>query len=102
MAEPIGSSPVSKIAEQARGATDRVAEKATDAITSARDAVHDSVDAVADRADAATRWASERVDAVKKGPNDLLNGGADYIRARPYAAVGAAFALGYLVARLRS
>ena len=102
MVESVRRSPVSKIAEQARAATDHVAEKATEAITSARDAVHDSVDAVADRADAATRWASERVDAVKQGPNDLVNAGAEYIRARPYAAVGAAFALGYLVARLRS
>jgi ElaB/YqjD/DUF883 family membrane-anchored ribosome-binding protein len=45
--------------------------------------------------------ASERVDAVKQGPNDLLNAGAEYIRARPYAAVGVAL-VGYLVGRLRS
>jgi len=101
MVEPIGSSPVSKIAEKARGATDRVAEKATDAIASARDSVRNSLDSVADRADAATRWASERVDAVKQGPNDLLNAGAEYIRARPYTAVGVALALGYLMGRFR-
>src|ERR1043166_5835301 len=101
MVEPIGSSPVSKIAEQARGATDRVAEKATDAIALARDSVRNSLDSVADRADAATRWASERVDAVKQGPNDLLNAAAEYIRARPYTAVALALALGYLMGRFR-
>ena len=102
MVEPESSSPVSKMADQARAATDHMAERATDAITSARDSVQSSVDSVAERADAATRWASERIDAVKKGPNDLLNAGAEYIRARPYAAVGMALALGYVVGRLRS
>ena len=102
MVEPVRNSTIAKVADQARAATDHVAEKATDAITSARDSVRDSVDSVAERADAASRWASERVDAVKKGPNDLLDAGAQYIRARPYAAVGFALGFGYLVGRLRS
>ena len=102
MVDPVSSSTIAKMADQARAATDHVAEKATDAITSARDSVRDSVDSVAERADAATRWASERVGAVKKGPDHLLNAGAEYIRARPYAAVGLALAFGYLVGRLRS
>jgi ElaB/YqjD/DUF883 family membrane-anchored ribosome-binding protein len=102
MDEPVSNSTITKVADQARAATDRVAEKATGAITSARDSVRDSVESVAERAEAASRWASQRVDAVKKGPNDLLDAGADYIRARPYAAVGLALALGYLVGRLRS
>jgi ElaB/YqjD/DUF883 family membrane-anchored ribosome-binding protein len=102
MDEPVSNSTITKVADQARAATDHVAEKATGAITSARDSVRDSVDSVAERAEAASRWASQRVDAVKKGPNDLLDAGADYIRARPYAAVGLALALGYLVGRLRS
>ena len=102
MDEPVSNPTITKVAEQARAATDRVAEKAAGAITSARDSVRDSVDSVAERAEAASRWASQRVDAVKKGPNDLLDAGAEYIRARPYAAVGLALALGYLVGRLRS
>jgi ElaB/YqjD/DUF883 family membrane-anchored ribosome-binding protein len=102
MVEPVRNPAIAKMADQARAATDHVAEKATDAITSARDSVRDSVDSVAGRADAATRWASERVVAVKQGPNDLLNAGAEYIRARPYAVVGFALAFGYLVGRLRS
>jgi len=102
MVDPESSPSVSRMADQARAATDHVAERATDAITSARDAVRDSVDSVAERADAATRWASERLDAVKKGPNDLRNAGAELIRARPYAAVGMTLALDYLVGRRRS
>jgi hypothetical protein len=39
MVEPESGSSVSKIADQARAATDHVAERATDTITSARDAV---------------------------------------------------------------
>ena len=102
MVEPVSSSTIAKVANQARAATDHVAEKATDAITSARDSVRESVDSVAGRADAATRWASDKVEAVRKGPDDLLNAGAEYIRARPYACVGFALAFGYLVGRLRS
>ena len=102
MVEPVSDSNIAKVADQARAATDRVAEKATGAITAARDAVRDSVDSVAERADAASRRLSEGIDAVKRGPNDLLDAGAEYIRARPYAAVGFALALGYLVGRLRS
>ena len=101
MVELERNSAIAKVADQARATTDQVAAKATDAITSARDSVRDSVESVAERADAASRWVSERVDAVKKGPNDLLDAGADYIRARPYAAVGFALAMGYLVGRLR-
>jgi len=86
MDEPVSKSTVAKVADQAHAATDRVAQKAT-----ASDAVHNSLDSVAKRAD-----------AIRQGPNDLLEAGAEYIRARPYAAVGFALALGYLVGRLRS
>lgn len=102
MVEPGRNSTVAKVADQARATTDQVAERATGAITSARDSVRSSVDSVAERADAVARWTSQRVDAVKQGPNDLLQAGAEYIRARPYAAVGIALGLGYLVGRLRS
>jgi ElaB/YqjD/DUF883 family membrane-anchored ribosome-binding protein len=102
MVEPARNSTIAKVADQAHAATDHVAEKATGAITSARDSVRDSVDSVAERAEAASRWASKRVDAVKKGPNELLEAGAEYIRARPYATVGIALAFGYLVGRLRT
>lgn len=101
MVEPERNSGIAKVADQARAATDHVAEKATSAISAARDSMRGSVDSVAERADAASRWASERVDAVKRRPNELLDAGADYIRARPYAAVGFALALGYLVGRIR-
>jgi ElaB/YqjD/DUF883 family membrane-anchored ribosome-binding protein len=102
MVEPVRNPTIDKVAEQARAATDRVAAKATDAITSAKDSIRESVDSVAERADAATRWASEKVSTVKQRPTDLLEAGADYVRARPYAAVGLVFLFGYLVGRLRS
>ena len=102
MAEPVSNPTIVKVADQARAATDNVAEKATSAITSARDSVRGSVDAVAARADAVSTRVLEGIEAVKRRPNDVLDAGAEYIRAQPYAAVGCALALGYLVGRLRS
>jgi ElaB/YqjD/DUF883 family membrane-anchored ribosome-binding protein len=102
MVEPVGNPAIAKMAEQTRAAADHVAEKVTDAIASAKDSVHASVDSVAGRADAVTQWASEKVDAARQGPTDLLEAGAQYIRARPYAAVGVGIAFGYLIGRLRS
>jgi ElaB/YqjD/DUF883 family membrane-anchored ribosome-binding protein len=102
MAEPLSNPTIAKVADQARTATDNVADKASSAITAARDSVRDSVDSVAARADAVSRQVSEGIQAVKRQPNDLLDAGAEYIRARPYAAVAFALALGYLVGRLRA
>jgi ElaB/YqjD/DUF883 family membrane-anchored ribosome-binding protein len=102
MAEPVSNPTIAKVADQARAAADNAADKATSTITAARDSIRDSVDSVAARADAVSRRVSERIEAVRQGPNDLLQAGAEYIRARPYAAVGFALALGYLAGRIRS
>jgi ElaB/YqjD/DUF883 family membrane-anchored ribosome-binding protein len=61
--------------------------------------IHDTVDSVADRANTATRWTSEKIDAVKRAPMDSIAAGAEYIRARPYAAVAIALAVGYVLGR---
>jgi ElaB/YqjD/DUF883 family membrane-anchored ribosome-binding protein len=99
MAEVSRNSPVDAVAEQARAATDRIADKATGAITSVKTSIHDTVDSVADRANTATRWTSEKIDAVKRAPMDSIAAGAEYIRARPYAAVAIALAVGYVLGR---
>jgi len=100
MADISRDSPIDKAADQARMAADRVATKATDAITSAKASVHETVDTVAERANAATQWASEKVDAAKQAPVDVIAAGAEYIKARPYAAVAVALTAGYLMGRL--
>ena len=94
------NSPIDKAADQARTAADRVAAKATDAIASARASVHGTVDTVAERANAATQWASDKMDAAKQAPIDVVEAGAEYIKARPYAAVAVALAVGYVMGRL--
>jgi len=99
VADTPSNSPIDKAADQARTAADRVADKATDAITSARVSVHETVNAVAERASAATQWASDKVIAAKEAPNDVIEAGAEYIKARPYAAVAVALAIGYLIGR---
>jgi ElaB/YqjD/DUF883 family membrane-anchored ribosome-binding protein len=100
MAENPGSSPVDAMAEQARTATDRIASKATDAITAVKTSVHDTVNSAADRANTATQWTSERIDAVRRAPADALETGAEYIRANPYTAVAIALGVGYVIGRV--
>lgn len=101
MVEKSGNPAIDSVAEQARSAVDRVADRATGAVKTAKASIHEKVDTVADRANAASQWASDKVDAAKQAPTDLLDAGAEYIRARPYAAVGAALAIGYLIGKLR-
>ena len=96
-----GNPAIDNVAEQARSAVDRVADRATGAVNTVKASIHDTVNTVADRASAASQWASESVDSAKRAPTDLLDAGAEYIRARPYAAVGAALAVGYLIGKLR-
>ena len=100
MAETPRNSPVDVVADQARAATDRIADKATDAITSVKDSIHNTVDSVADRATTATRWTSDEIDTVKRAPIDSIAAGAEYIKARPYAAVAIAVAVGYVLGRV--
>jgi ElaB/YqjD/DUF883 family membrane-anchored ribosome-binding protein len=100
MAEVDRNSPVDVIAQQARTTTDRIAGKATDAITSVKTSIHDTVDSVADSATTATRWTSDKIDAVKRAPIDSIAAGAEYIKARPYAAVAIAVAIGYVLGRV--
>lgn len=100
MAEVPPNSPVDSIADQARSATDRIADKATDAITAVRTSIHDKVNSVADRANTATQWTSDKIDAVKQAPIDSIAAGAAYIKARPYTAVAVAFAAGYVFGRV--
>jgi ElaB/YqjD/DUF883 family membrane-anchored ribosome-binding protein len=100
MTEAPGNSRIDVVAEQARTATDRIADKATDAITSVKTSIHGSVDSVADRANAATRWTSDKIEAVKRAPLDSIAAGAEYIKARPYSAVAIALAAGYILGRV--
>jgi len=100
MPEGPRNSPVDAVAEQARAATDRIADKATDTITSVRTSIHDTVNNVADRANSATQWTSDKIDAVKRAPIDSLEAGAEYIKARPYTAVAIAVAVGYILGRV--
>ena len=96
-----GNPAIDSVADQARSAVDRVADRATGAVDSVKASIHDTVNTVAQRATAASQWASESVDAAKSAPTDLMHAGAEYIRARPYAAVSAALAIGYLIGKFR-
>jgi ElaB/YqjD/DUF883 family membrane-anchored ribosome-binding protein len=79
-----------------------VASKATGAIDSARSSAHGAVDNVADHASAAIDWTTARINSATEAPNRYLDAGAEYIRERPYVAVGVALAVGYVIGRLRS
>jgi ElaB/YqjD/DUF883 family membrane-anchored ribosome-binding protein len=100
MVEETRNSPVDAVAEQARTATDRIADKATDAITSVKTSIHGAVNTVAERTNSATQWTSDKIQAVKRAPVDSLETGAAYIRANPYTAVAIAAAVGYVLGRV--
>ena len=84
------------------GGANNAAAAATGAIDAARSKVHATVDNVADQAAAAVGWTSTRLSSAAEMPNRYLDTGAEYIRERPYVAVGIALAVGYVVGRLRS
>ena len=88
-------------AAQTHAGVERMAERSTDAIESVKASMHSAVDNVTDKAAAATQWASDTVNKAKQTPTDLVEAGAEYIRARPYVAVGAALAVGYVIGKLR-
>ena len=92
---------VQPAATNARASVERTAETTSEAIESVKASVHSAVDSVADKAAAASHWASETVNTAKKAPSDLIASGAEYIRSRPYVAVGAALCVGYLIGKLR-
>ena len=87
--------------KQVRDGASTAAAKAASAIDSARSTAHGAVDNVADRASAAVDWTAARISSATDAPNRYVDAGADYIRARPYVAVGIALAVGYVVGRLR-
>lgn len=88
--------------KQLRGPANAAAARATSAIDSARSSAHGAVDSVADQASAAVGWTAERLSSAAETPNRYLDSGADYIRQRPYVAVGIALGVGYVLGRLRS
>jgi ElaB/YqjD/DUF883 family membrane-anchored ribosome-binding protein len=96
-----GNPAIDSVADQARSAVDRVADSAAGVVNTAKATMHDKVNAVADRANTAAQWASDKVDAAKQAPTDAIETGAEYIRARPYVAVCAALAIGYVIGKLR-
>jgi len=92
---------VDRAADQVKTAADRVATKATDTIASAKSAVTETVDTIAERTHAATDWASHKYDAVSEAPSALVESGAEYIKTRPYTAIGIAVVVGYILGRLQ-
>ena len=78
--------------------TDRLANRASDAMQSARSTVEDGLDTLADRASAATDWASDQLDSMG-GMSGLARSSAEYVRSYPYVALGAAVLLGFLLGR---
>lgn len=92
---------VDRAAEQVKSAADRVATQATDSIASAKSAVTETVNTIAERTHAASDWASHKIDAVTEAPSALVESGAEYIKARPYTAIGIAVAVGYVLGRLQ-
>lgn len=97
-------SSVSNMTERAHQTVDRVADKVADraapALERARSGAHTTIDKVADGATCGAQWATENGKALATRSHQMTDACAEYVRARPLAAVVGAIALGYLVGRL--
>lgn len=102
MEQGTGTQRIDGTADAVRGTTDRVADQAASAIDSARNTVKSTVNDLSGRAHSAAEWASQKLDYAKRAPLELADSGAQYIRQRPFAVVGVAFGVGFLLGLLSS
>jgi ElaB/YqjD/DUF883 family membrane-anchored ribosome-binding protein len=93
---------VGAMAGRAHSAIDSTVEKVAPTVNRMVDKAHEAVNRVADRA----APAAENIETAVRGASDqtvrFAEACASSIRARPLAAVGAAFAIGYVLGRFRS
>jgi hypothetical protein len=87
----------------AHRATDAVADKATEQVDRLSGTAHRAVNKTADAASSAAEWTAtlpEQAKEVQAQIGQLKESAATSIRARPFAVVGGALVIGYLVGKL--
>jgi ElaB/YqjD/DUF883 family membrane-anchored ribosome-binding protein len=98
-ANPV-SAKVEGAAHSAHQATDKVADKASAGVDHLSGAAHRAIDSAADTATSAAEWASTLPEQAQQVQARLTESASASIRARPFATVAGALAIGYLVGRL--
>ncbi len=91
---------VADMAGRAHQAVDDVADKAAPAVDRASAAAHRTIDRVAGTATPAADWMAESAHKVVTRSTELADSCGAQVRARPFASVLGAVALGYLFGRL--
>lgn len=82
------------------GSIERVAEKAALARDQITVGVADAVNSGVDAAKAAKSVIDEKLEGLLDSSRDVIDQAEDLIRSRPWVSFGAAFAAGYLIAKL--
>lgn len=97
------SSKIEDAAQSAHQTTDAIADKATEQVDRLSGTAHRAVNKAADAASSAAEWADgipQQAKEVQAQLVQLKSGAVASIRARPFATVAGALAIGYLVGRL--
>lgn len=79
---------------------DKVAEPAHSAVNRVSSSAHEGVDKVADTVQAAASKVDQQARRMREMPHQAADHARDYVRNRPLQAIGAAFAVGWLLGRL--
>jgi len=92
--------PLDNAAGHAHRAVDRAREKAAPMLERAASAAHKTIDTVADKTAPAARWVSDSSKQLATKSTEFADVCSAQVRARPFVAVAAALAVGYLVGKL--
>ena len=91
---------VDSTADQAHRAVDRAKEKAGPMLDRAASAAHRTIDNVTKATGPAAQWVSDSSRQLATHSSRLADAATEQVRAKPFVAVAAALAIGYLVGKL--
>ena len=91
---------VRQVGDTLHNTIDKVAEPARSAVNRASSSAHEGVDRMASTVQAAADKVDQRARHVREMPHQAADHARDYVRNRPLQALGAAFAIGWLLGRL--
>ena len=95
-----GAGTIDSASDQAHRAVDRAKDKAAPLLDRAANAAHRTIDSVTNASGPAVQWVSDSSKQLAAKSTKFADAATDQVRARPFVAVGAAIALGYLIGKL--
>jgi ElaB/YqjD/DUF883 family membrane-anchored ribosome-binding protein len=87
-------------AQVAHQATDKIADRTTAQVDRLSGTIHRAVNTTADVASSGADWATDVVKQTQQAQQQLTEAACASIRARPFATLAGAAAIGYLLGRL--